>query len=273
MHFYTISATERDSATPGLRYRPDGIACYVFDSQVAGTTPLYRLYRSQNDAHFYTISADERDHAIAHDGFQSEGSACYVFGSQAAGTTPLYRLFSPGGLGALASMKLSNIHFDLDHAVMGAPQVVGESVQDITNTTTVQQQNTFTFEIDYSETQKWSATFGIKVGVQASINSGIPIISEGKIQISTEISFSYTWGTEHTTTRKYTSAIPVNVPPNSHVIARAAASTAQVSVPYSADAVYHFTGGQDIQANVTGVVEGATAYLMQVSFTSPQPMS
>ena len=273
MHFYTISATERDSATPGGGYRPEGIACYVFDSQVAGTTPLYRLYRSQNDAHFYTTSAAERDHAIANDGFQSEGSACYVFDSQVAGTTPLYRLFSPGGLGALASMALSNVHFDLDHAVMGAPQLLQPVIEDIANPSNAPQQPTFTFEIDYAETKRWSAAFGIKVGIQASIEAGIPIIADGKITISTEFSFSYTWGAEDTVTRKFTSAIPVNVPPNSHIIAKASVSTVQVTVPYSADAVYHFDRGQDIPANLTGVFEGATAYLLQVSFTTPQPMS
>jgi len=78
---------------------------------------------------------------------------------------------------------------------------------------------------------------------------------------------------EDTVTRKYTDAIPVKVPPHSHVIAQASVSTAQVSVPYSGDAIYHFSSGQDISGNITGVFEGVTAFLLQVSFTEPQPMS
>ena len=90
-HFYTTSASERDNAVANLGYQDEGTACYTFDSQRAGTTPLYRLFK---DTHFYTLSADERDSAIAA-GWQFEETAGYVYGAP-TGTVPLYRLVKEG---------------------------------------------------------------------------------------------------------------------------------------------------------------------------------
>jgi hypothetical protein len=45
-HFYTTSAAERDNAIANFGYSSEGVACYVFDSQAPGTTPLYRLLKA-----------------------------------------------------------------------------------------------------------------------------------------------------------------------------------------------------------------------------------
>jgi hypothetical protein len=94
-HFYTTSAAERDSAVANYGYHEEGIACYVFGSQVPGTTPLYRLTSPHafSGDHFYTTSAAERDAAVSVHGYQDEGTACYVYNSQASNTTPFYRLW------------------------------------------------------------------------------------------------------------------------------------------------------------------------------------
>ena len=90
-HFYTTSATERDTSVAN-HYKYEGIACYVYTSQTSGTTPFYRLHNPNGD-HFYTASATERDNAVAEYGYKVEGVACYVHDSQVSGTTPFYRLF------------------------------------------------------------------------------------------------------------------------------------------------------------------------------------
>jgi Common central domain of tyrosinase/Repeat of unknown function (DUF5648) len=46
-HFYTTSAAERDNAVASFGYTSEGTACYVFDNQQPGTTPLYRLLKTQ----------------------------------------------------------------------------------------------------------------------------------------------------------------------------------------------------------------------------------
>ena len=91
-HFYTTSAAERDNAIANVGYTDEGTACYVFNSQAQGTTPLFRLLNPNNGDHFYTTSAAERDNAIANISYIYEGIACYVFGWFVQDTTPLYRM-------------------------------------------------------------------------------------------------------------------------------------------------------------------------------------
>lgn len=94
-HFYTTSLFERDAAATRLGYDSEGIACYVFKSQVEGATPLYRLWHTVTSDHFYTTKVEERDKAIAVFGYRDQGTACYVFNTEVEGTTPLYRLWNP----------------------------------------------------------------------------------------------------------------------------------------------------------------------------------
>jgi lysine/ornithine N-monooxygenase len=93
-HFYTTSAAERDNAVKSYGYKYEGIAGYVFSTQVADSIPLYRLVLSTSTAldHFYTTSAAERDNAVKSYGYKYEGVQCYVLATQMRDTTPLYRL-------------------------------------------------------------------------------------------------------------------------------------------------------------------------------------
>jgi hypothetical protein len=93
-HFYTTSATERDNAVNHLGFKYEGIAGYVFSTQVTGSVPLYRLVLATSTVldHFYTTSAAERDNAVKTYSYKYEGIQCYVLPTQMKGTTPLYRL-------------------------------------------------------------------------------------------------------------------------------------------------------------------------------------
>jgi hypothetical protein len=93
-HFYTTSTEERDRAIKDYGYRDEKIACYVFDTHISGSTPLYRLYNKKSDDHFYTTSTEERDRVIKDYGYRDEKIACYVFDTHVSGSTPLYRLYN-----------------------------------------------------------------------------------------------------------------------------------------------------------------------------------
>jgi len=93
-HFYTTSESEKNNAVQNLGYRDEGIEWYSPDRQVAGTTPLYRLYKGgENANHFYTTNADERDNAANNLGYRKEGTEGYLFTSPSPALVPVYRLY------------------------------------------------------------------------------------------------------------------------------------------------------------------------------------
>jgi hypothetical protein len=64
LHFYTTSDREREQAIATALYVFEGIAFFVFRTQIPETLPLYRFADSSNGGHLYTTSAAERAAAL-----------------------------------------------------------------------------------------------------------------------------------------------------------------------------------------------------------------
>jgi parallel beta-helix repeat protein len=102
-HFYTISPDERNQVISGyspVEWRYEGRAYDAFDTNVAGSIPLYRFYSRAFNGHFYTASAGERDLVIANyddDTWLYEQVAYYVYPLTGgpSGTDTVYRFWSP----------------------------------------------------------------------------------------------------------------------------------------------------------------------------------
>lgn len=168
----------------------------------------------------------------------------------------------------IARVDVSNPTYDLAHAVLSNPQLAAEFTQILTNRTKVEQSETFTFECDYQETQSWSTTWGIKVGISLSMKVSIPIINQdGTLGLSAESTWNTTTGGQVSETKKYTETVPVKVPPHSNVTCRATVTTGAVSVPFSANATFWDTSGQPFFGIYKGTYQGTTAYQLQTSFT------
>ncbi|MFB9309909.1 hypothetical protein ACFFRL_11995 [Agromyces hippuratus] len=100
-HFYTISETERDHviATWPRVWSYEGPKYEAFDSQVAGTVPLYRFWSNRYQAHFYTTDEAEKARVIAKwpDVWKYEKVAYYVYplDSTEPNTVAMARFWSP----------------------------------------------------------------------------------------------------------------------------------------------------------------------------------
>ena len=88
-HFYTASATERDSLVK-VGWTSEGVG---WVAPTKSNTPVYRLYNSyvKGGDHHYTTSASEKD-ALVKAGWTYEGVGWY---SDDAKGTPLYRQYNP----------------------------------------------------------------------------------------------------------------------------------------------------------------------------------
>ncbi len=89
-HFYTTSASERDTAVgPTMGYRYEKIEGYVSSVAFQGGTALYRRYNATTQKHYYTTNA-----ADIPSGFVSEGIACYIYTSAQPNIIPFYHLYN-----------------------------------------------------------------------------------------------------------------------------------------------------------------------------------
>ncbi|KAJ7286868.1 hypothetical protein C8J57DRAFT_1049238 [Mycena rebaudengoi] len=77
---YTRSTSERNAAARMGEYTQegDGIAGYVYATQICESVPLYRLYNGHAQDHLYTADEGERHDAVGGKGYILEGIAGYV---------------------------------------------------------------------------------------------------------------------------------------------------------------------------------------------------
>lgn len=115
-----------DHPSEGMRLRIDpgysqeGIAGYVFSSQVEGTVPLYMLYNPKAGDHFYTIHSSD---ASSIDGWQPIGIAGYVFPSIAPNSQPFYRWYHPS-----PNKPIKTDHFYTTDSAQ-VPEYVSEGIE------------------------------------------------------------------------------------------------------------------------------------------------
>lgn len=99
-HFYTASATERDSLRSSAQNMSYEGAVFGAPTSSSTATSVYRFYNKNNGSHFFTISQTERDSIIntMSNTYTYEGAAYNAYtsavGPTVSGATPLYRFYN-----------------------------------------------------------------------------------------------------------------------------------------------------------------------------------
>ncbi|KAG6603270.1 hypothetical protein SDJN03_03879, partial [Cucurbita argyrosperma subsp. sororia] len=131
------------------------------------------------------------------------------------------------------SRSIYNVIFHLLDARIYGQHVITMANGDASNNSN--KENSIDMKLRYtiSESNKWCSSVSAKVGVQTSIQTGIPLIAEGKIEMSAEFSGEYTWGETKSKSSEIETVYTVTVPPMSRVRVSLLATKGQCDVPYS----------------------------------------
>ena len=95
-HFYTISASERDTVIQRYaQFIYEGAVYWAYLTQSGDSLPVYRFYNQRTGTHFYTQSEQEKQFIIAsYPVFIYEGPQYYAPPVSGTGRGPLYRFYN-----------------------------------------------------------------------------------------------------------------------------------------------------------------------------------
>jgi hypothetical protein len=209
------------------------------------------------------------------------GAGDYFTIIQDDGNLVVYRGKSPSQQGAHiwasnvidppVNLDATSIDYDMPAAkILGAAQdVLFHTV--VPNRTHSTQTVTFTKTESITETSGWADALAVKVGVKASLRAGLPIVADGKVEVSAEVNNTYTWNGSETRSRTWSFSVPVTVAPNTAVSVLVTVTVSPLTVPYRVSGTVTTGKGVVYPGGMNGVYTGSNSYDLYVTFVETDP--
>ncbi|KAF7142883.1 hypothetical protein RHSIM_Rhsim05G0011700 [Rhododendron simsii] len=161
----------------------------------------------------------------------------------------------------VVSREIYNVNFHLLDARIYNQSIVTMVTKTATNDT--QESNTakLKFLRNENKSSTWNGSVSFKLGVKTEIQTGIPFIVAGKVEVSAEFTGSYQWGETVSTENQVETEYTISVPPRSKVTVSLLATQGSCDVPYSytqRDTLMN--GGQVIHNFDDGVYTGINSF-------------
>ena len=165
--------------------------------------------------------------AVAPDGGQLimiEGRAGNVIDQVTLGFGPAY--------------YITDFQYDIAKAVSNrVPQLIAS--QELSNHTDVEQTARYSQTVKVLTEKQFTFNSGQKIGAKAVFNTGIPILAEGQITVSAEVSFQQGVLDKSSQETIESWDIPVKVPGNTTIQATSTIQRNKLTVPFSYDLVWY----------------------------------
>ena len=145
--------------------------------------------------------------------------------------------------------------------------------QTLMNGSSVPQTNSISGSVSISETSGWSDSLGFKIGVKTSFNTGIPYVADGKVDVSAEISNTYTWNGSTTKTKTWGFNSPVTVPPYTVINAIVSATVSTIAVPYTLKGTFVHESGARVPGDIKGIYTGSNSHDLTITYIEQDPVT
>jgi hypothetical protein len=174
--------------------------------------------------------------------------------------------------------EISNIEYDTAAATTLQSGPAELYRQTVSNNTSQAQTSSISGSASVTETSGWSDSLAVKLGVKTTIEVGIPFIADGKVELSLEVTNTYTWNGSISKTKTWGFNTPVSVPPHITIVGLVSATLSTISVPYTLRGTFIHQSGVRLQGSITGTYVGTNSHDLTVTFiqqgavTSPKAL-
>ncbi|XVF22315.1 hypothetical protein REPUB_Repub12eG0162400 [Reevesia pubescens] len=129
--------------------------------------------------------------------------------------------------------EIHSVKYKLDYSRVYDERVLVAAKNSASNYT--QQSTTLDVKLSYTDTKTstWKTNFSLKLGAKATLDFNLPLIFEGKIELSGEIQSGVEWGETKTSTTIVEVVHKVVVPPMTKVTVDLIATNGKCDVPFS----------------------------------------
>lgn len=165
-------------------------------------------------------------------------------------------------------VSISSIDYDVPNAVISNSTPEGLFSQTVTNNTSEPQSSTITGSKTVTLTSGWSDSLAVKVGVSTTFSAGIPVVAQGKVTVSVDVTNTYTWNGSSSTSQTFGFNVPVQVPAGGKTQVLIAATQSTITVPYMLTGQFTLQSGTQVQGTVHGMYTGTDSHDLQVTFVS-----
>lgn len=172
----------------------------------------------------------------------------------------------------IVELQISNIEYSRDASV--TPKgVIGLDHATLSNNSEIGQKVSITHAIQISNASTWTIAAGLKIATKTTVTAGIPFVVNGNVEVSAELSFTYTYGQTYTSTKTFQYTAEANVPPQKQLYAVVTATQCNVTVGYQATLTVLYADGTTQFTKFAGSYAGVTSYDVAVDYTQPEPPS
>ncbi|KAK9108021.1 hypothetical protein Syun_024032 [Stephania yunnanensis] len=142
------------------------------------------------------------------------------------------------------SRIINDVDFHLDRARIDIKEVILGMSSKLVNSSKNGKSSTMV-KLSYQESKSktWSSSVSLSLGVKTTFEVGIPLVANGKIEISAVSTGTYEWGEVDTTIRTVEASTTVVVPPGSKKRLIVVANKGVCEIPFSYRQRDHLTNG------------------------------
>jgi len=175
-------------------------------------------------------------------------------------------LWATQAMDPVVDYEISSIDYDIAAAKVLRSGPAELYSQHVNNNLPNQQTSTISGSSSVSETSSWSDSLAVKVGVKTSFQCGVPLLADGKVEVSLEVTNTYTWSGSETRTKTWSFSTPVTILPGGEGVVLVAATISTMAVPYTLTGTLILSSGTRMPGQLKGIYTGTNSHDLTVTF-------